>query len=156
MPASLASPALGDALRAKGMTSYLAPLSKQPPAVFVTPKPIAPDAEEKGERTPDEQAKGPLMIFDIARGTRMRLITDGTSNTIAVVEAHPKSAVIWTRPDDLVIDPKMPAAKLAGQPNDGFNTGFCDGSVRFLKATLDAKTLLHLFQMDDGESIGEF
>jgi hypothetical protein len=156
MPAVLASPHLGDALRAKGMTSYLAPLSKQPQAVFVAPKPITPEAQANGERTPDEESKEAQMIFDIARGARMQLITDGTSNTIAVVEVHPKHAVIWTKPDDLVIDPKDPTARLRGQPNDGFTAAICDGSVRFIKAAIDIKTLLRLFQMDDGEVIGEF
>jgi len=37
MPAALASPALGDERRAKGMTSYLVPLTRQPAAVAIPP-----------------------------------------------------------------------------------------------------------------------
>jgi hypothetical protein len=156
MPPSFASPHLGDALRAKGMTSYLAPLSKQPPAVFVAPRPLTPEAEAKGERAVGEEAQSPLMVFDVPQGTRMRLITDGTSNTIAVVEALPKVAVAWSKPDDALIDPKDPAAWLRSPNNEGFSAGFCDGSVRFIKTTLDPTTLLRLFQMDDGHPLGEF
>jgi hypothetical protein len=43
MPAVFASPHLGDALRAKGMTSYLVPLTRQPPAVSL----VKPDDPKK-------------------------------------------------------------------------------------------------------------
>jgi len=160
MPALLASPALGEALRAKGMTSYLVPLSKQPPAVFLPPKAAAEPrgadgAGKAGAGEPPADA-APQTVFDLPQGTQMILIHDGTSNTIGVVEAHPKSAVIWTKPDDLLVDPKTPAAKLTGQPGDTFAAALCDGSARTIKTTIDPKTLLHLFQMDDGQPIGEF
>lgn len=155
MPAVFASPHLGDVLRAKGLTSYLAPLSKQPPAVFVAPKRVR-QGTELVEDEPADAAPAVRMVFDVPQGPPMRLIIDGTSNTIAIVEVHPKNAVIWTKPDDLLIDPKDPTARLRGQPSDGFNAAICDGSIRFIKATIDIKTLMRLFQMDDGEPIGEF
>ena len=62
-------------------------------------------------------------------------------------------AVIWTKPDDLKIDPKDPKAGLRNNPGAGFLVGLCDGSVRFLKASIDPKTLYALFTRDGGEVV---
>jgi hypothetical protein len=146
MPAVLASPHLGDALRAQGMTSYQVPLSKAPPAVSLVPaddkKPVVNGKNE--------------MVFDLPQGTTFARMTDGSSNTIMVLEVHPKSAVVWTKPDDLLIDPADPLKALTGQPSEGFNAVLCDGSVRFISAKVEPKTLLNLMQMNDGNPIGEF
>ena len=95
IPAVLASPALGDERRAKGLTSYLAPLTRQPPAVALPEE----DKAKLAGKGKDE------MVFDLAPGAKIQQITDGTSNTLFILEANPKSAVIWTKPDDLVMDP---------------------------------------------------
>ena len=140
MPAVYASPALSDALRAKGMTTYLAPLTRKPPAVF--------DPEEA-----KRAAAGGQAIFDHPPGTKISAITDGTSNTIMVLEAHPKSAVIWSKPDDLVIDEKKLFAALDGQPNAGFNAAFADGSVRFISEKVDPKVFWWMLLMNDGNPL---
>ncbi len=89
-------------------------------------------------------------------GTRMRDITDGTSNTIAVVEAHRAAAVVWTKPDDITIDFKNPIKGLKGARAGGFHALFCDGSVRFISDAIDATVLKALFTRNGGETIGEF
>jgi hypothetical protein len=147
MPMALASPALGSERRAKGLTSYLVPLTRQPPA-------IAPPPAE-GKSKPMARGKDE-MVFDLPQGTKIQQITDGTSNTLMVLEANPKSAVVWTKPDDLVIEQSDPMRDLRGQPSDGFSALFCDGSVRFLRTSIDPKTFLHLLQMNDGQPIGEY
>ncbi len=43
-------------------------------------------------------------------------ITDGTSMTIFVVETLPSKAVIWTKPEDLVIDTKDPMKGIVDEP----------------------------------------
>jgi hypothetical protein len=63
---------------------------------------------------------------------------------------------VWTKPDDLLIDPADPLKALTGQPSEGFNAVLCDGSVRFISAKVEPKTLLNLMQMNDGNPIGEF
>jgi hypothetical protein len=148
MPAYFASPHLGDALKLKGMTSYLVPLTRQPPAVFTPPKPAAPGS------APAPTAAAPEMTFDNLEGTSIQKMTDGTSNTAIVVEVHPKSAVVWTKPDDLVIDAKDPFQGLRDQPNNGFAALFGDGSVRMIFYTLDPKVLTYIFQMNDGQAHG--
>jgi hypothetical protein len=140
MPPTFASPAIGDALRAKGMTSYLAPLTRKPPAVF--------DAAAPGKPQP-----GGETIFDPPQGITFASISDGTSNTIMVLEGHPKSAVVWSKPDDLVIDEKKLFAALDGQPNDGFNAVLADGSVQFILAKVDPQVFWRMLLMNDGNAI---
>jgi len=148
MPAPFASPHLGDMRKAQGLTSYVAPLSRQPPATFVPPAP--------GAAPPTPAKRMPLAIFDDPAGAALRQITDGTSNTILILEAHPNSAVPWTKPDDVVIDAEDLAAKLRGQPDNAFAAAFADGSVRMIKLTVDPKVLLRLLQMNDGQAVGEY
>jgi len=40
--------------------------------------------------------------------TRMQDIKDGTSNTLMIVEVDDEHAVIWTKPEDWIFDPKTP------------------------------------------------
>jgi hypothetical protein len=96
---------------------------------------------------------GDKTVFGGKEGTTFAKITDGTSNTIMVVEAHPSVAVPWTKPDDLPVDMKQPLRGLAGQPNKTFNAAICDGSVRVVSETIDPNTLRKLFQMNDGEPV---
>jgi hypothetical protein len=147
MPLTLASPHLGNALRAKGMTSYLAPLSKQPPAVSLVP---LDDSKKPVVNGKDE------MVFDLPQGTTFARMTDGSSNTIMVLEVHPKSAVVWTKPDDQVLDEKAPLKSLLGQPSNGFSAVLCDGSVRFISSSIDPQMFWNLLRMNDGNVIGEF
>jgi hypothetical protein len=145
IPDVFASPLLDSALRAKGITNYLAPLSKAPPSVAAT---AADDSQKPLVNGTNE------MIFDVVQGTQIRRITDGTSNTIMVLEVDPKAGVPWTKPDDLVIDERNPLEHLHCGPQAGFASAFADGSARFIKDTVKAQTLMHLLQMNDGQPIG--
>jgi prepilin-type processing-associated H-X9-DG protein len=82
---------------------------------------------------------------------RMPNITDGTSNTVAVVEAGGEVAVPWTKPDDLDIDAYPDGSWMP--PGAGANVVMFDGSVRFLAALIDPETLRALFTKDGGESV---
>jgi hypothetical protein len=62
------------------------------------------------------------------RGPRVPEITDGFSNTIMVTELA--DAVTWTKPEDVVYDPKKPLPKLGADPNsDSVLFLMMDGSV---------------------------
>jgi len=83
----------------------------------------------------------------------MRDIVDGTSNTIFIVDVDDDHAVIWTKPEDFKPDPQQPQKALRNHPGHGFLLGLADGSVRFLPAKVDAKTLHALFTRNGGEVI---
>ncbi len=80
-------------------------------------------------------------------------ITDGTSNTIAIVESMAERSVIWTKPDDFVVDAENPINGLAESDRESFIAGFADGSVRRLKTSAKKSTLLNLFDASDGQVI---
>jgi Protein of unknown function (DUF1559) len=76
-------------------------------------------------------------------------ITDGTMNTIFVAEAG--EAVIWTKPDEVLFDPKKPLPKLGGHFKGKMNVLMGDGSVYTLDLTkLSERTLKLAIQADDG------
>ncbi len=77
-------------------------------------------------------------------------ITDGTSNTLMVVEGA--DAVNWLKPGDIAYDPKK--SPKVGDPKTGkFAALMCDGSVRWFNAKKIGDEKLHAFITVDG---GEF
>lgn len=92
-------------------------------------------------------------VFPGTRPVKITEITDGTSNTILIVEASDDRAVPWTRPDDLPIDPANPAKGLHNRAGKGFLTLFADSSVHFLPANIDKKMLAALFTRNGGEVV---
>lgn len=78
-------------------------------------------------------------------------IQDGTSNTIAAVEAA--EPVIWTKPDDLVYDRQKPLPKLGGMFKDGYHVLMFDGSVSFKRNNLSEETLRRAIEPNDGQPL---
>ena len=75
-------------------------------------------------------------------GISMKQVTDGTSNTIAIVEVSNDRACEWTRPQDFRV--------VAGMPLDGLGhardpqivlTAFGDGSVKAVNRDLNPETV---------------
>jgi prepilin-type processing-associated H-X9-DG protein len=90
------------------------------------------------------------------RGARLADITDGTSNTITVVES--RAPVPWTKPDELPFDENLnaPAAPLFGAGSmhpGGFNAAFADGSIHFLKLSINPRVLHALITRSGGEVV---
>ncbi len=134
-------------------------LLERMPAVYAVP-----GASAEPGMTFYQGFRGRGTIFDPSSkdGVGLREITDGTSNTIAVVEA--REAVPWTKPDaDVPFDDVAPPTKaeslrklptlLGDHFPGGFNALFADGSVRFIKTSINPITLRALITRNGGEVI---
>ena len=97
---------------------------------------------------------GPGAVFEAGQNLKFPAsITDGTSNTIFLVEAG--TAVPWTKPADLPFDPKADLPDI-GKPYNGQPlVGLLDGSVRTLNtAKLTPQTLKAAITRAGGEVLG--
>lgn len=79
-------------------------------------------------------------------------IVDGTSNTIMVAESA--EAVIWTKPDEMIYDPKQPLPKLGYFWKETSNILLGDGSYRAVTRKLSEKTLRLAISRQDGQILG--
>ena len=82
---------------------------------------------------------GPETIFAGKKGTGFAQITDGTSNTILLVEA--KRDIPWTKPEDIPYDANQPPPKLGGHFQGRFGVALADGSARLLPSAIGDKVL---------------
>ena len=103
---------------------------------------VLPASNQNGKTTP--------------RGLRMREITDGTSNTIMMVEAGDEQAVVWTKPDDWTPGDGNPVKALMGLHQGVLMASFCDGSLRAIAESLSPEKLRALFTRDGAEEVGSF
>ncbi|MEO2030507.1 MAG: hypothetical protein ABGZ35_00330 [Planctomycetaceae bacterium] len=84
-------------------------------------------------------------------GVRIQEITDGTSNTIMVLQTSPENAVVWTRPADLTLHEDSPAFQQLAGDADRFLACWCDGSARSLSEDVSEQTIRAILSMDGGE-----
>ncbi len=107
----------------------------------------------------DHQRAG---IFGYNRATSMRDITDGTSNTIMITEVNKKLGP-WAQGGistirSLTKKPYINGPDGIGGPwkGNGVQTGFADGSVRFISKDVDPDVMKALSTMAGGEVIPKF
>jgi prepilin-type processing-associated H-X9-DG protein len=103
---------------------------------------------------------GPNCAFEGERQVRFADITDGTSNTLMVVEVH-DSGTPWMAPRDLEYESMQ--RRINGGPTEirsrhpgGANVSMCDGSSRFLTEETDSDMLRRLITRNDGEPVSAF
>ena len=81
---------------------------------------------------------------------RFRDITDGTSNSIALVEVKGELSVPWTKPEDLNLD-EHPGASWIEET--GAWVAFFDGSVQRVSAFVADEVLAAFFTINGGEVV---
>ncbi len=119
------------------------------------------DPSATGPETSYVMVVGPGTLYDGTEPTSLQDITDGTSNTIMLVEVT-GAGINWSEPRDLDLEQialqiNAPSGQGMGSKHPGgMNVAFCDGSVRFLSETIDPQTLERLITIDDGNPVGSF
>gem|GEM_PF-5528436 len=100
---------------------------------------------------------GEMAAFPGRRAVNIKEITDGTSNTLAIVELDKTTGVPWMAPRDIdwagfhgIQSDSIEGRK---QHVGGTNCAFADGSVKFLKGSIDRQTLYRLMTVNGGEVI---
>ena len=119
------------------------------------------DTQSGDSETSYTMIVGPETISDGPKATKMAEITDGTSNTILVVEAA-GSGINWMDPRDL------DAAQISHLVNDpvdggvesehmgGANVLFCDGAVTFLSESIDPELMKAMSTIAGGEAVDPY
>jgi hypothetical protein len=124
-------------------------LVKEMPAVYSCPDRLKPE----GFTTNYEVFVGKSALFEKDQDIALADVTDGTSNTIMVAEAQ--SSVPWTKPEDLPFD-LAAAPSLCGAGSShrgGFHAAMGDGSVRFIRDTIDPRKFRFMITRNHGEVI---
>ncbi len=80
--------------------------------------------------------------------SRITDITDGSSNTLAVIESGPP--VPWTKPADIVIDANQPLPKISHPFANVIHAAAYDGSTYPFRTKLDEATLSSIIFPSDG------
>ena len=128
-------------------------LIKRMPPVYGSPE--DPELVTHG-KTRYVAPRGKGFLFDDDEGPSIQQITDGTSNTIMIVEADAEHAVTWTQPEDLEIDLEAPLKGLRSGRPQGFDVAMADGAIRPISNEIEIATLIALFTRAGGEIVGDF
>ena len=90
-------------------------------------------------------------LFERRQKVGIAGVTDGTVNTLMVVEAE--KPVPWTKPEDLSFDANKPLPKLGGQFKAGFAAATAVGAIHFFKKTIDPSKLKSLITRNGSEIV---
>jgi prepilin-type processing-associated H-X9-DG protein len=134
-------------------------LASRMPSVYACPSEGPPG----GSITSYAMLVGPQAFSTGPTGRTFAEITDGTSNTLMVVEAV-NAKINWMEPRDLNVEDMQFQIGRGGTPNavrddmssahsGGANAAFCDGSVQFIPASTDPKDLKAMTTVNGGEKV---
>jgi hypothetical protein len=113
------------------------------------------EPESFGTRVPHgtlcQLVTGPGTLFEGRQGPSLDAIKDGPEQTILLAEAG--AAIEWTKPEDVVVAAGKPLPSLGGTLWDGFYVLFADGKARFLRRTVEERTLRALVSPAGGDKV---
>lgn len=121
-------------------------ISLSPLTIFQDP--ASPSSTETPAQTDYLFVSGPQTMFEGEKGFAMQACTDGTSNTLMVVEVR-DSGISWAEPKDWDSTTPLPASN---HPS-GNLAGYVDGSVRLLPKSTAPQILRGLSTRNGGESV---
>lgn len=118
------------------------------------PRTFAPEGENlQPGHTPYVVPVGKQTMFFGPKGGKFSDVTDGTSNTVALIQVPANRAVTWTSPEDLDAGASVPFEVLTKGFGDRVAMGFADGSVRRLKFPIKEEVFRHLLDKADGNPL---
>ncbi len=130
------------------------PLLAEMPATFFDPS--SPQLAEAGGKTHYLGVTGPNAIFTGRQaGTTFREITDGTANTVALLQVDDQHAVEWTKPADYEVrqHANNPVAGIGSLHPGVFLASTTDGRTQPIELTIDPTWLAALFTRNGGEVV---
>lgn len=126
-------------------------------STVVVPVFCCPSEGEMSPNTCYMAIVGAGTLLEGATPVKIADVTDGTSNTLMVVEVC-NSGVPWMSPTDLSLDSMQ--MKINGGPTEirsrhpgGANVAMTDGSVRYISNTVPPETLRALITRNDGTAV---
>lgn len=119
-------------------------LIAQMPAIY--------SSSNKGEKKETTRYVAPLTAKSIfgRKGAAAKFsdITDGTSITISIIETSPVKEVIWTKPEDIVVDSNNVIKSLFDAKQEQWTAGFADGSVRRFDSSTKPEEFLEMIDIE--------
>ena len=102
------------------------PLIARMPRVLASP--LGPELLQAEGKTTYLTPRGPQTMFPGATPVSLKQVTDGTSQTIMILEADDSAATIWTKPDDWEVEAPWVPVRCQEPADDIWGTVRPDGS----------------------------
>ena len=116
-----------------------------------------PSAELDSGFTTYQALVGAEYAFQSGHQKKIRDFTDGTSNSVLVIDASPSIAVHWMEPSDPGVHFFLNFGEESETPHSGGVQALLgDGTVKFISHNVPKETRRLLSTIQDGETIDSF